>query len=447
MSETNLKILHLATSDALGGAAIAARRVHESLLKHGVDSRILVRYSDSGVDNSIQFQPSANPVIRAVRIARRAQLAIARQRLRCGGISPELGGLTDPRAETLTSFSHLPVEVDLVHLHKVEGFVDWKKFFRSIPPRVPIAVTLHDLSPLTGGCDYPGECTGYQHGCGSCPALPLSHNAHDFSTDVFRWKDVAYAPSAAAGKLCFIANSRWTAETARSSALVRGAQVECIHFGVDSRHYHPRGRDEARSALGIPPKAKVVLAAAHDLTIVRKGALHTVAALARVAAKKDITVLSFGRGRLPIEGNQRNLIYRHFGPVDSECLQGLLYRCADVFVMPSLEEAFGMTALEAAACGCMVAGFDVGGLRDIVTPPLNGRLVSCGSNELLEEAILELLSTPVQSKFWINQAESWIASNFSSKSCATKHLALYRQLCDLTRIENSDNSNPGNPRQ
>jgi glycosyltransferase involved in cell wall biosynthesis len=47
-------------------------------------------------------------------------------------------------------------------------------------------------------------------------------------------------------------------------------------------------------------------------------------------------------------------------------LQSLIYRAADVFVIPSLEEAFGQTALEAVACGTVVAGFAVGGIVDIV---------------------------------------------------------------------------------
>ena len=45
----------------------------------------------------------------------------------------------------------------------------------------------------------------------------------------------------------------------------------------------------------------------------------------------------------------------------------MVYSAADVFVMPSSQEAFGLTALEATACGTPVIGFAVGGLLDIHT--------------------------------------------------------------------------------
>ena len=53
----------------------------------------------------------------------------------------------------------------------------------------------------------------------------------------------------------------------------------------------------------------------------------------------------------------------------------MVYSAADVFVMPSSQEAFGLTALEATACGTPVIGFAVGGLLDILRPGINGLLV------------------------------------------------------------------------
>jgi glycosyltransferase involved in cell wall biosynthesis len=49
---------------------------------------------------------------------------------------------------------------------------------------------------------------------------------------------------------------------------------------------------------------------------------------------------------------------------------------ADVFVIPSREESFGLTALEATACGCRVVGFAICGLPDIIEDRRTGYLAA-----------------------------------------------------------------------
>ena len=52
-----------------------------------------------------------------------------------------------------------------------------------------------------------------------------------------------------------------------------------------------------------------------------------------------------------------------------------IYSAADIFLIPSRIESFGQTAAEAQSCGTPVIGFDIGGLRDIVTHNKNGFLI------------------------------------------------------------------------
>ena len=69
-----------------------------------------------------------------------------------------------------------------------------------------------------------------------------------------------------------------------------------------------------------------------------------------------------------------------------------LYHVSDVFVVPSLEEGFGMTAIEAMAAGTPVVGTHVGGLPELIQPGIPGELVDPGAVEQLAKAISELLS-------------------------------------------------------
>jgi glycosyltransferase involved in cell wall biosynthesis len=122
--------------------------------------------------------------------------------------------------------------------------------------------------------------------------------------------------------------------------------------------------------------------------------------------------------------------HTHFGRIESDELQSLIYRAADVFVIPSLEEAFGQTALEAIACGMVVAGFAVGGVADIVENNLNGRLVGRGDSKALGEAIGSLLKDETLRSRWRKACEGWVRERFSFQRNASAYRALYESLLE-----------------
>lgn len=68
------------------------------------------------------------------------------------------------------------------------------------------------------------------------------------------------------------------------------------------------------------------------------------------------------------------------------------YASSDVFVIPSVIEAFGLVTIEAMACGKPVVGTDVGGISDIIGDGLNGFLVKPRDPDALARKIILLLS-------------------------------------------------------
>jgi len=70
------------------------------------------------------------------------------------------------------------------------------------------------------------------------------------------------------------------------------------------------------------------------------------------------------------------------------------YRACDLVCIPSRAEPFGRTAIEAFAVGTPVVATAVGGLRDIVTDGVTGRLVPYGDESELAAAMRELLDQP-----------------------------------------------------
>jgi glycosyltransferase involved in cell wall biosynthesis len=70
----------------------------------------------------------------------------------------------------------------------------------------------------------------------------------------------------------------------------------------------------------------------------------------------------------------------------------MVYSSAEVFVIPSLQEAFGQTALESMACGTPVVGSDAGGIPEVVRDGVTGLLSRAGESLSLRDAILRLLN-------------------------------------------------------
>jgi len=417
-----MKVLHLATYDNFGGAGRAAYRQHLALRQHRIDSRMLVRHKHSNDGKVTAYLGDPRFFRRASRVLRRTWIDYQEKRSRKPG-GKTICGLTDPRADLLRDVDDQIAEVDVINVHKVQHFVDLPALFRRLTPSKPVVLTLHDLSWITGGCDYPGQCHRFEGSCGRCPIID-SNNEFDYSRRIFSLKHAAYS-TRTFERLAFVANSFWSGEKARLSALTKGRRVEVIHYGLDQRVYSPRKRNEAREALGIGADEPVLLFAANDLGLPHKGGRNLREALANLRCQQPVRLLTMGAGHFQTVSGYR---HSHFGQVESDELQALLYRAADVFVIPSLEEAFGQAALEAVACGTVVAGFAAGGIVDIVQNELNGLLVVRGDSSALGHAIMRLLKDEALRVRWQEASQAWVKTRFSFDRNATAYHALYQSL-------------------
>jgi L-malate glycosyltransferase len=106
----------------------------------------------------------------------------------------------------------------------------------------------------------------------------------------------------------------------------------------------------------------------------------------------------------------------------------LAYSAADVFVMPSLQEAFGLTALEAISCGVPVAAFDAGGISDTVLHERTGLLAPVGDTTGLAAAIEKILGNRELGWRLGDEGRSHALNQFSMQRNADNYTALYRRL-------------------
>jgi len=94
--------------------------------------------------------------------------------------------------------------------------------------------------------------------------------------------------------------------------------------------------------------------------------------------------------RDPVAPTPGVVVHDDIGPNSRELLR--LYQDADVFVLPSLAEAFGIATIEAMACGLPVVVSDAGGTADIVDHGINGFITKAGDGHDFETALEALLA-------------------------------------------------------
>ena len=410
-------------SDRAGGAAIAAFRQHEALVASGIDSRMLVAQKQSSSPQVTEFQSDAPnwPQRTKERLGR----FLNRLHKKHTGVPVYFQYENNSASPALAEASR---GFDVLNLHLVFGLADYGDLLTHLPSDIPVVITMHDLSAFTGGCFYPGECRGFESGCQACP-LVKRRALGDPARQGMQQRTASY--QSVRDRVRFVADSSWLASEAKASQLLRNQTVDVIHYGIDTKAFAPIDRSVARSVLNLDQDALLIGFAAADVSNPRKGMKCLVEALSTVtkaAAKvSNMQLISWGRGQ-PRLGNR--LPQHHFGNIESEKLMPLLYSATDIFVVPSLEEAFGQTALEAAACGTPVVAFDTGGIPDIVRDGENGILAECGNTDSLSNAIIDLVNSPERRHALGTAGRDIVTNHFSYADNAKKYTSLYHELLD-----------------
>ena len=237
-------------------------------------------------------------------------------------------------------------------------------------------------------------------------------------------------------------------------------QKEMVHFyganpdkiaivppGVDLNRFKPMDQAQARDYLGMPPSHQMILFVGRIQPLKGIDTLIRALALLRQQAPslvENVCVCIIGGDPNPdseIEQAELNRLQSlqvdleigdlvtMLGAKEQDTL-AYYYSAAEMVVMPSLYESFGMVALEAMACGTPVIASDVGGLAFNIEDGYNGYLVPGRDPQAMADKIALLLKYRVLRDQLAEQARTWV-TRYSWANIADELLEIFEQT--LTR--------------
>src|SRR6476661_71307 len=283
---------------------------------------------------------------------------------------------------------------------------------------------------------------------------PLVHTYHSLAA--VKYKSVSTIPTIAKTRLQVektlletadrvVATSPQEKEHIRSLVSSKG-NIDIIPWGTDIERFGSIARSTARRHLGIAPETKVVLYVGRFNP--RKGIETLVRAVSLSAAPKADLKLIIGGGWRAGEsdGKERDRIgsiVEELGLSDITSFPGALsrdilpgyYAAADVCVVPSHYEPFGLVAIEAMACGTPVIASDVGGLKYTVVPQETGLLAPPKNEAAFAEALDRLLLDSVWPQQLGHTGRKRVETYFSWDGIASQLSQLYTQLLEQSALE------------
>ncbi len=413
-----MKIVHITTCD-YGGAGLAVLRIHDSLLQLGIDSSVLVADKRTSLSTVFQVEPTAtlntnkkpsNKLLKVTKniLRRRGWFLTNLEKYRKMFNSLKKADQEVCFTFPITSYDlaedELVKEADVIHLHWVADFVDYPTFFKKVTK--PIVWTFHDENIGLGGFHY--QC------------------AKDEYYDIYQPLEDAFC-GIKREALAYCHNLYVVALSNKMKAFVDGLDFlkprkkTIIHNSVNHERFRIIDKAYSRDLFHVPRENLVFSFCANEIGDERKGLKELIMAL-ELLGDNNITLLCIGPGELPIDPSFHTIC---IGKIDNEDVLAALYSCSDRFVMPSFQEAFAQTPLEAMACGVPVIVFPCSGTEELINDD-NG--VRC--KDFTVEALFLGIKESLKRQYNNHKIRNDVMSRFAPRLIAEQYLQVYKMAID-----------------
>ena len=423
-----MKILLINTYD-FGGAAKACIRLHLGLIELNINSNLLLKESIYNLNHSSDFVPKID-------FRQRVRFKINVLLKKYFNINSKFDKARfflqiRPKGLEMFSFPFSPYDLtkcelysdaDIIHLHWVADFLDWKSFFAK--NKKPVIWTLHDENPFTGGEHYQEKHFGIDKKGNPIPRVYLKEELN-IELKILKEKKSAIKNTS---NIHIVCPSKWLLEKSKNSSLFKRFPHYLIQYGFPTHIYKPISKIEARSKLSIPLDKTVLLFVADSLSNKRKGFEFLLSALKSIDNRIMDNILLCSVGKADFIDKYSN--HLHFGKIDDEETIALIYSAANLFIIPSLEDNFPNTMIESLLCGTPVVGFNIGGIPDVIKDGINGFLCE----EISVTSLKKTIEKAVNNLHLINNSDIAITAKnkFALIKQATEYSNLYKSVLKKT---------------
>lgn len=410
MSSSVLRIIQITGSDVGGGAESVVRQHHQELSRQGHQVQLLVgrKQTDDPATTQIPFRRGPKGVLRTARWLQRTS---GLQNL----YSPGFRAIED-------SFAFTP---DILHFHSLHGVDSFAELsvVRRLSRKYPTVVSMHDLWLMTGHCGHPLSCPKWKTGCGNCPDLLLYPAV---SRDATRWNFRSKRRAFREAAVQLVVPSDWLRIQVQQSPVLKHLPISVIENPVDTQTFCPGDATAFRAAHGIDPAERTVILVAQHLQNPFKGIEDGIKVLNDITTK-NVKVILVGNAATDV-ANRLSLPTLVLPFTTSKDELANYYRMADLLLMPSRGETFGLVAAEAMACGTPVVAFHVGGLPEVIGGDTTGVVIEERDHTAMTRAIDDFLADDAKLARVSASASQRINQQFTLPRHSGRTLNLYEQI-------------------
>ena len=298
---------------------------------------------------------------------------------------------------------------DIVHLHNLHGhYINYPHLFYFLNyAKIPIVWTLHDSWAYTGHCAYYASngCNNWKTGCEKCdffkdyPRSICCNSAENYQQKKYLFTN-AY----------IVAVSQWLGNEIRQSFL-HNLPLTVITNGVDVFSFQPTNvkRDNKLTIVGVAnnwePRKNLdfFINLAKQLPDAQINIVGNVAYAQKIKCTSNIKLL---------------------GHITNPNRLSEIYTNADVYINASREETFGMTTIEALACGTPVIVNNATALPEIVTSD-TGLIVDIDNIDAVINAIHSITNSHIN---YHETCRNHVITHYSRKRMTDQYLNLYNDI-------------------